>query len=903
MLISPHTAGWLLLKFVLVRTYPGPSGKNWSKSTGTWPLRSIVMEDLVASFSEFKRKARARLSVERAAASPPRKRCPMPASRLGPASAPTAKRPTITTASAPSSGRESRRPERRRPRSPPRRPAASHPTTSSAGPTPGSSSRGTHQERPSDRWQHQLSTWAEVAEKYGISDHRYDDFSYLTYLDLTCPFVDNYAKAHLGTDSPIIKGRLAKHANFWNTLRTPDWLKEVIESGFTVPFQKLPPKIFLQNNRSVLEQSKIEWVRNTLVEYEQLGFIRRTTEIPHCVSPLQIKDTGNKTALIFDMSVVNDYVEKSKFKMEGWEDMFSYSQIAVAGIKFDIKKYFYCIDINKDFQKYFGFMFCLREGEEPTSFVWTVLPYGYTRAPFLARELMKPLILKWRNLGINIVVYCDDGMAVSHDLKFLESAAKQVQCDLLRAGLVPGVEKYVWLPQTNLDWLGISFNFSLKGISITTRRIDETVAVIEHAIQNWPNISFRNLSRALGKLLSLHPVFNGKEQLYSRMIQTIINIRHYKNLGWDTPLKVDYPPILDFAYRELVRWLRLLRSGNFRPFHDKLPTYVGWTDASDVAIAGFLVKLNQDERSIPYCVDSILNSAGLASRVVDRCVAYHANMLPRTVQTQLYEVSDLLVQHSEFEKTYIVHRRLTVSETSTDSNERELLAAVELIDSCRSLLANRKILIHFDNANAASICCKGSPKPRLHSHAMQIQDICETYNIELATSWLPRDLNKVADVLSKTLDFEDYSVTESFFQTVCLSAPFIPQVDCFANERNKKLPVFFSNTFSPHTAGVDCFRFNWLKYGVAWLFPPPRLILKAYLHLKNCCAKGLLLTPQWRNRSFYPLLENTPNKYLINKMIFSGTGIFRTGSDADSFFGPSFIGNVVVWCLDFTANH
>ena len=40
-----------------------------------------------------------------------------------------------------------------------------------------------------------------------------------------------------------------------------------------------------------------------------------------------------------------------------------------------------------------------------------------------------------------IVVYVDDGMSVSGDIKFLQKASLQIQCDLLRVGFIPGVEK------------------------------------------------------------------------------------------------------------------------------------------------------------------------------------------------------------------------------------------------------------------------------------------------------------------------------------------------------------------------------------------------------------------------------------------------------------------------------
>jgi hypothetical protein len=58
-------------------------------------------------------------------------------------------------------------------------------------------------------------------------------------------------------------------------------------------------------------------------------------------------------ALIFDMSVLNDYVEKNKFKLEGWEEMFNYAVTANYGIKFDLKKFYHEIDINAEHKKIF----------------------------------------------------------------------------------------------------------------------------------------------------------------------------------------------------------------------------------------------------------------------------------------------------------------------------------------------------------------------------------------------------------------------------------------------------------------------------------------------------------------------------------------------------------------------
>ena len=109
-------------------------------------------------------------------------------------------------------------------------------------------------------------------------------------------------------------------------------------------------------------------------------------------------------------------------------------------------------------------------------FVFTVLTFGYTRAPFIAKSLMQPLIKKWRELNILVTIFYDDGFSVSNCEKFLRKAALQIQCDLIRAGLVPGVDKCKWWPQKTIDWVGLRWNFELGGMSILPRRVEKVEA-------------------------------------------------------------------------------------------------------------------------------------------------------------------------------------------------------------------------------------------------------------------------------------------------------------------------------------------------------------------------------------------------------------------------------------------
>jgi hypothetical protein len=274
-------------------------------------------------------------------------------------------------------------------------------------------------------WQRQLQNWDQVVRKFGIDTNRYREFEYLCYLDLTDPDIANYVKFHLGLADPHFKHRLRRHANFWRQINTPPWLLDYIENGIKIPFETDPPRMLFKNNTTVLDPQKIPEVRLILTEYLQCGFIEIVDYVPYCVLPLQLKESSDKIALIYDMSKLNDYVQKCKFKLESWPEMYDYAACSNYAVKFDLKKYYYQIDIHTDFVKYFGFSFEFVDGKK-TYFVWRTMPYGYTRAPYIARQLMKPLISIWRRLGAYTVVFYDDGMAVSNDSNHLTKVSLQM---------------------------------------------------------------------------------------------------------------------------------------------------------------------------------------------------------------------------------------------------------------------------------------------------------------------------------------------------------------------------------------------------------------------------------------------------------------------------------------------
>jgi hypothetical protein len=197
---------------------------------------------------------------------------------------------------------------------------------------------------------------------------------------------------------------------------------------------------------------------------------------------------------------IPDTVRQAKFKLESWPEMVHYASESNYAIKFDMKKFYHQIQINSNYTTYFGFKYQMRDGID-TFFEWKTMPYGYTRALYTAKQLMRPLIAKWRGLGAKTVVFYDDGMAVAESDIYLSSLSLQMQCDLLKAGLVPGATKCVWEPVKLIDWNGLTFDFNKSGFCIKQARIDKLSKNLAELISVWPKVTFREVAQCTGELI------------------------------------------------------------------------------------------------------------------------------------------------------------------------------------------------------------------------------------------------------------------------------------------------------------------------------------------------------------------------------------------------------------------
>ena len=194
-------------------------------------------------------------------------------------------------------------------------------------------------------------------------------------------------------------------------------------------------------------------------------------------------------------------------------------------------------------------------------------------------------------------------------------------------------------------------------------------------------------------------------------------------------------------------------------------------------------------------------------------------------------------------------RKRYVAQSST---WRELHAVRMVLGSLAHLLQSERVRWFSDNENVIRIIETGSRNPKLQKEALEIYSLAVRWQVRIEPEWVPREQNQQADLLSRMLDRDDWSIHPAVFQQLdCLWGPHT--IDRFANYVNTQLPRFISRFWNPGSEAVDAFTCDWSGEN-NWLCPPPYLIPRVIRHTLKTGASATLVMPKWPSAPFWPML-------------------------------------------------
>ena len=275
---------------------------------------------------------------------------------------------------------------------------------------------------------------------------------------------------------------------------------------------------------------------------------------------------------------MNQHIFKQRVKFEDWRVGLDYFEKGSHFTKFDLKSGYHHLDVFPDHQPFLGFSWVMSDGE-PSFFMFTVLPFGLSSAPYIFTKLLRPLVKHWRSQGIHTVVYLDDGFDVESTMSFSEISSNIIRSDLALAGFLANEDKSVWVPVHLITWLGIVWDGIQGQISITTTRIDKALHHIDNALQD-PRLSAGSLASIVGKIISMSPVLGNLSRIMTRHCQMSVAAAQ----DWDSVFPLD-----SYCIVELQFWKNNLCSVNSKSVSDLTFPFISiYSDASNVACAGHI---------------------------------------------------------------------------------------------------------------------------------------------------------------------------------------------------------------------------------------------------------------------------------------------------------------------------
>ena len=388
---------------------------------------------------------------------------------------------------------------------------------------------------------------------------------------------DSYEYEQGVTSNIVVPGSLKNHIQFWRSIGSSQFILDVIDEGYRIPFYSTPPPSFSWNNKSALAHRSFvdEAISELLLTYR----VFETDVIPRNVNPLSVSiQSSGKKRLILDLRLINKHLWKKSVKFEDLRVALNYLEKGHFMFSFDIRSGYHHVLIFPPHQSFLGFSWFYKG--KTRYFCFRVLPFGLSSAPYIFTKLFRPLVAYWRQQGIHIVVYLDDGLGEAPSYQVALDHSTTVKSDLVRSGFVPNSEKSIWVPTLVIDWLGFTIDLFQGLLFIPGKKIKRVLSDINSILEANCS-SARDLSALAGRINSFNLAVGNATTLMTKFLHMSIVLQS----SWDS--KFLLPPSVK---EELVFWKDNVRCLNGRPIGRQFSgtRTIVYSDASDVGAGGVI---------------------------------------------------------------------------------------------------------------------------------------------------------------------------------------------------------------------------------------------------------------------------------------------------------------------------
>ena len=222
--------------------------------------------------------------------------------------------------------------------------------------------------------------------------------------------------------------------------------------------------------------------------------------------------------------------------------MFDLFQSGYFFFTFDLKSGYHHVEIFPDNRHYLGFSWNF--GSVVKHFIFTVLPFGMSSAPYIFSKLVRTLVHYWRGLERRVVTFLDDGIGGSPDYASCLVHSRLCRSDLDSAGFFVNLQKSVWEPSQVGTWLGFHLDFNLNFITVPLPKITKLHENISRILA-LRFVNAKDLASVASQLNSMFLAIGNIVRLMSRAMYAQISAQN----SWFSNFYLE-----DSVVEELVFW-------------------------------------------------------------------------------------------------------------------------------------------------------------------------------------------------------------------------------------------------------------------------------------------------------------------------------------------------------------
>ena len=589
----------------------------------------------------------------------------------------------------------------------------------------------------------------------------------------------------------VIGGRLRFFVKFWRRL-THDPRVILSVYGVKVPFLRLPVQneVPSQYNFDDEDRKNIRGFISKLLLAKIVEPVQPRSG--QYVSPIfLVTNHDGSSRMILNVKKLNkDFCKPRHFQMETLTTVLPLLSRGVWMASLDLVQGYYNIGLHPAHRQYFCFDF------EGVRYQFRALVMGLADSPRIFTKIFRVLIVAARRMGISVVAYLDDTLLWAPTLEKGREFVRIFAQLLQEAGFLIHPDKSVLEPTQRIRFLGFEIDSVAMTVMIPIDKHERLMQSIRRQldrVRRRKRFTIREGAQFIGFLMSLLPA-------------TLYGKAHYRRLERARDCA------LIEAGRDFDAYMRWPR----KVIHDlywwkSLPLQVG---------RSFRIK----RFSVRMVTDASLRGWG----VVSGSHAIHG-----------------IWNYDDPQKI----------------DELELLAVLLALKNLPVNFRHAHISLRIDNQVAmAYVNNMGGKVPRLNRVARRIWDFLEKHDAFMVASYVPSHDN-VADDLTRlfyrsdarTLDLEA-RLHPAVFRDVVRRSPFSPQIDWFASQDNRQLPLYCSWGPARDAHCFDAFSHDWGDM-IGYFFPPFSLLARVLRKITHDGARGIVIFPWWKGAVWFNFLR------------------------------------------------